>query len=147
WNDVFEVLAALHPVRCRVALGLGNLSTRINPEQALGMDGPAFHRARAAMTSLKKTGGVLQISAEQESTWRLANHSLALISHHLERWNQTRLRILAGLLAGRSVRELEATLKISKVAVYKNINTAALDEVAAICQELNRAIDAEVLHI
>jgi hypothetical protein len=144
WRDIMEILAAIHPVQARFAIGVGELSTRLNPEQALGMDGPAFHLARSAMTSLKESGKRLLVGAANDANWRLANHSLALISHQLESWNQKRFRILAGLLRGRSVRELETALKISKVAVYKNINVAALDDIAAICHEISRAINLEL---
>jgi hypothetical protein len=143
-RDILEIMASIHPVRVRFAIGVGPLSTRLNSKQALGMDGPAFHRARAAMLKLKDSGRFVHVNADNEEKWALANHTLALVSHHLESWSQMRLRILVGLLRERSVRELETTLKISKVAIYKNINAAALDEVVAICQELSRAIDAEL---
>lgn len=142
WRDVVQVMADLHPVRARFAIGVGALSTRLNPEQALGMDGPAFHLARAALTQLKESGRVLQLGVEPAADWALANHTLALLSHQIEGWSQTRLQILAGLLRGQSVRDMEPALGISKVAVYKNIHAAALDEVAAICHELARAIQA-----
>ncbi len=146
WVDVVEILAAIHPVQARMAIGIGELTTRLNSKQALGMDGPAFHRARAVMTAMKQGTTTLQIGAEDEATWGLANHALALTSHYLEGWGQKRLQVLAGRLRGRSVRELETTLRISKVAIYKNINVAALDEVAAICQELARALEASLHH-
>jgi hypothetical protein len=144
WVDLIELLAAIHPVRARLAIGVGELSTRINPEQALGMDGPAFHHARAAMTALKENGGRLLLRADAEEPWHLANHSLTLIAHYLDGWAATRLRVLAALLRGESVRDMESALKISKVAVYKNINVAALDAVVGICQEISRAINAEL---
>jgi hypothetical protein len=142
WIDIVEILAAIHPVEARFAIGVGELSTRLNPRQALGMDGPAFHRARAAITALKHGSARLRIAAEDEMTWSLANHALAHLSHYLDGWSRTRLQILAGLLRGRAVRDLETSLKISKVAIYKNINAAALDEVVAICQDIERALSA-----
>src|SRR6266498_2562651 len=51
--DVMGIMAEIHPVRARFALGVGELTTRINPAQALGMDGPVFHQARAALSNLK----------------------------------------------------------------------------------------------
>jgi hypothetical protein len=42
------------------------------------------------------------------------------------------------------VRALESALKISKVAVYKNINVAALDEITAILHEISRALNHEL---
>lgn len=144
WTDVVEILAAVHPVQARFAIGVGELATKLNPRQALGMDGPAFHRARAAMTELKGGPGRLKIAGGDAADWKLANHLLALLSHQLTGWSRNRLQILAGLLRGRPVRELEGELKISKVAIYKNINASALDEVAAVCQEINRALETEL---
>jgi hypothetical protein len=139
--DVVKILAAIHPVRARFAVGLGPLSTRLNPRAALGMDGPAFHRARAALTALKADGGLLRVAGPVEEPWALTNHTLNWLSHHLAGWRQNRLEVLAGLLRGESVRELEAALRISRVAVYKNIRSAALDDVAGICHEITRALD------
>jgi hypothetical protein len=142
WLDVIEILAAIHPVEARFAVGVGELSTRLNPRQALGMDGPAFHRARAAITALKQGSARLRIAGEADEPWGLVNHTLAHLSHYIDGWSQKRLQILAGLLRGRTVRELETSLKISKVAIYKNINAAALDEVVAICQDIANALNA-----
>jgi hypothetical protein len=139
--DVVGIMAEIHPVRARFAVGVGELTTRINPEQALGMDGPAFHQARAALTALKAEERLLRIAGAEEKTWALANRVLNLLSNDLEDWSRNRLFILAGLLQGHAVREIEEGLKISRVAVYKNIRAAALDEVAGICQELAGALD------
>ncbi len=141
WLDLVEILAALHPVPVRFALGVGSLTTRVNSRQALGMDGPAFHRAREALTAMKAGPGRIQIAGATTAEWALANHTLALVSHRLAGWSRNRLRVLAGLLRGQPVRELEGELRISRVAIYKNINAAALDEVAAICLELGRQLD------
>lgn len=141
WAELIEVLAEIHPVQARFAIGVGELTTRINPEQALGMDGPAFHRARDGIERLKEQGGTFMIVGDDPAEWALANHALALWSHSLQKWSRNRLQILAGLLRDRPVRELEAELSISRVAVYKNIHAAALDDVIGICHELSRALD------
>lgn len=142
--DVINVMAEIHPVRARFALGVGELSTRINPTQALGMDGPAFHQARATLNALKDDGRLLRIAGARAETWALPNHVLNLLSHQIERWSSNRLRILAGLLEERGIPEIEAALGISRVAVYKNIRAAALDDVVAICHELTAAMDREL---
>lgn len=142
WADAIELLAAIHPVQARFALGVGELTTKLNPKEALGMDGPAFHQARAGIAALKESGGRFMIAGEDAADWALANGALALISHRLAGWSGNRLRVLAGLLRGRPVRELEGELGISKVAVYKNINAAALDDIVGICGELTKALNA-----
>lgn len=140
-GDVTTIWAEIHPVRARFALGVGELSTRINAQQALGMDGPAFHAARGALEAMKKDGGLLRIAGEREEDWALVNRALNLLSHEVEGWSRNRLLVLAGLLRGRSVREIERGLKISQVAVYKNIRAAALDEVVGLCQEITRSLE------
>lgn len=141
WGDLATVLTALHPTQVRFGIGVGELTTKLNPKQALGMDGPAFHRARAAITALKEGAGRFRIVGEHEEDWALANHSLAFVSHHLAGWGRNRLEILAALLQGRTVSEFEAELSISKVAIYKNINAACLTEVAALWHEIARALN------
>lgn len=43
----------LHPVRIRFGVGVGRIDTSLR-QVALGMDGPAFHRAREALEHAKK---------------------------------------------------------------------------------------------
>ena len=51
--DVFGLMAEIAPVQARFALSVGEIVTPINPAQSIGMDGPAFHRARALLDRLK----------------------------------------------------------------------------------------------
>lgn len=44
------------PIHIRYGIGIGELSTNINREQALGDDGPAYHYARQGIEHLKKDG-------------------------------------------------------------------------------------------
>lgn len=144
--DIFEILTAIHPAQARFAIGVGELSTPINRKQALGMDGPAFHRAREAITDLKKTGFLIRVAGERtkdaaEGPWKLFNHLLNFASPKIGTWERNRLRIVRGLLTGESVADLERELSISNVAVYKNINAAALDEWRALCDEITRLLN------
>ena len=60
-----------HPAKLRFGIGLGELDTALNPTQAIGMDGPCFHRARAAIND-----------AEAEEAWvRVGGWSSARDSH------------------------------------------------------------------
>jgi hypothetical protein len=148
--DIFSIMAEMHPVGIRFGVGLGELTTPINAKQALGMDGPAFHRARAVITELKKSGYLLGVQGEPApqgrayDPWGLFNHLFNFVSHKVGRWERNRLHILAGLLANQPVAEIEEELEVSKVAVYKNINAAALDELAGLCNHISRFLNAEL---
>jgi len=138
--DVLDLVVALHPVQARFAFGVGGLSTPINPEQALGMDGPAFHRARAAIDALKRDRGWWRIAAEPAEVWQPYNHILAYVGHHASTWDANRWRILRQRLEGVPVVQMVERIGISKVAIHKNIRVAALDEVAAICQDITQGL-------
>jgi hypothetical protein len=148
--DIFSILHDIHPYEARFAVGVGELSTEVNRKQALGMDGPAFHRAREAIIQLKATPYLISLQGAPAPQgpdfdhWKLFNHLLNLMSHKVVAWEKNRLRILCGLLAGQSVGELEAELGISKVAVYKNINAAVLDELKGLCNEITRFLNREL---
>jgi hypothetical protein len=144
--DIFGIMAEIHPVRARIALGVGALTTRINPTQALGMDGPAFHLAREALNALKEDRRLLRIVGQPGEAWILANHIMNFISHQVEGWSRNRLLVTAGLLRGLPVKQIEEGLQISRVAVYKNIRAAALNEVVGICHELERELNQALRH-
>lgn len=46
---------SMHPVKIRFGIGVGAITTDINPELPLGADGPAYHRAREMIQDLKRT--------------------------------------------------------------------------------------------
>jgi hypothetical protein len=148
--DIFSILRDIHPAQARFAIGVGELSTEVNRKQALGMDGPAFHRAREGITELKDTSYLLSLQDAPSPQGpdfdhgKLFNHLLNLMSHQVVAWEKNRLRILCGLLDGQTVGELEAELGISKVAVYKNINAAVLDEFKGLCNEITRFLNREL---
>ena len=147
--DIFSILADVYPVEVRFGIGVGDLTTAINPKQALGMDGPAFHRARESITILKKSGYLIGLQggptpASEFDHGKLLHHLLNFVSHKVGAWSQNRLRIMVGLLQERSVAELERELGVSNVAVYKNINAGALDELCGLCHEITRLLNREL---
>lgn len=138
--DILDLVEAIHPVQARFALGIGSLSTPVNREQALGMDGPAFHHARAAMDALKREKGLCRIDADPVERWKPINHVLAYVGHHAAGWDRNRWRILRKRYDGVPVIKMVEAVGISKVAIHKNIRVAALDDVAAICHDLTQAL-------
>lgn len=48
-----RIMSSLYPVRVRIAIGLGGISTEIDRSAALGADGSAFHRARNGIERIR----------------------------------------------------------------------------------------------
>lgn len=56
----FEIRRLMHPVKIRISIGYGGLSTEVDPSFAIGADGEAFYIARDGIESLRtmeKRGG------------------------------------------------------------------------------------------
>lgn len=51
----------------RFAIGIGDITTPIRSDAAIGADGPAFYNARAAVDALKSDGGRLRVCTGDEA--------------------------------------------------------------------------------
>ncbi len=141
--DVLALLAEIAPVQARFALAVGEIVTPINPAQSIGMDGPAFHRARALLERLKGERRLFGVDGGTEA-WPLPAATLAVLSGQVEGWRATRLELFARMLAGESVAELAKHTGITVRAVNKNIYAADLDAWKRILDEITRLLNTEL---
>ena len=141
------IQAALYPVRTRFSLAIGDISTEINHQQALGMDGPAFYAARDGIELLRKNRSLYHISGLTGESAALANASLQLLSHNVNKWKQHRLAIMAALGQGQKVQQIAAQLGISDKAVYKSISAGGVEYNLEIFRQLailiNQALEID----
>ena len=144
--DIFMLMAEIAPVQARFAVAVGEIVTPINPEQSIGMDGPAFHRARALLESLKAKRRLLGVvgPAGGYADIELLKASLAVLSGQIEGWRPNRLKLFTRLLSGESTLELAKRTGITTRAVNKNIYAADLDEWKRILDEITRLLNAEL---
>lgn len=144
--DVFTILANLHPVQVRFSFGIGEITTRINHRQALGMDGEAFYNARGGMENLKKSGSLFGISGLTPPYSELVNDMLSLVSGLIGEWrNNNRHFILSYLYENIKVSSMAERLGISEQAVYKNINSGQLDKIKSVFDDMGKAINKDLL--
>lgn len=139
WLTIAIIQAELYPVRVRFGIGLGEIVTEINHDAALGMDGPAFHRARDAITLMKDQGGYYRLEGLPQPA--LANQALVLLSHLQDKWHKNRFAIFRAYLAGVRVEDIATDLEISKVAVYNNINDGLLATFKGVQEAIAQQID------
>jgi hypothetical protein len=109
--DAFAVLAEIAPVQARFALAVGEIVTPINPAQAIGMDGPAFHRARSRLEQLKADRRLLGVEGGARA-WTLPAAALAVLSGQMEGWRANRFGLFARILAGEPAGELDEWKRI-----------------------------------
>jgi hypothetical protein len=154
-RDAIRILEELSPTRVRFALSSGTIATRINAKQALGMDGPAFHNARAAITELKARNGLLAVTGTAIQPGSLVADSLDLVSSVLSGWDGKRFQMLRRLLEtepwidggsyGKSIVKGMATeIGISERAVYKSFKAHAIKPIAKILSDVGTMLDASM---
>jgi hypothetical protein len=141
FRDAILILASIYPEKIRFSFGLGPLITPINPNQSIGMDGPAFYTARAGIDRLKKSGDLFHISGEGIPDLPLLQSCLQLLSFQIVDWKPNRLQTLIFLQEAASVKVIAEKLKVSEQAIYKTINAGALEVVIQLFAEISKYLD------
>jgi len=143
--DFMTILDGVYPAKIRFSVGIGPLETPINSQRALGMDGPAFHVARAAFdTDFKKSERKFQIGHHRKATPAWIGSGLALVSHEMKTWKQNRFQVFLKLLAGLEPKTIAEQLEITPAAVYKNLHAGALEPIRTLAQEVAHWINQEI---
>jgi hypothetical protein len=144
--QMLKIMSAIHPIGVRFSLAVGDIDTPINTEQAIGMDGPAFHRARHGIKLLKENGYIFHIGFEEDSPeLRVINNSLQLLSGEMRGWNNRRLIILHMMKEGYDYKEISEALEISKPAFYKNKDAGMLDVVGELSDNIAEVINQKLI--
>jgi hypothetical protein len=143
--DILSILVALHPVKVRFSVGIGDIKTPLNREQALGMDGEAFYNARDGLNKLKIEESNLIIIGFDEKNQRLIELTLLLISNKITKWKKNRLQILEGLCEDLPVKKMAEYLDITDKAIYKNIDDGGLKVIKQLLCEIENVIDRSIV--
>lgn len=144
---MFKIKAALHPVGVRFSLGIGNISTPINSEQAIGMDGPAFHAAREGIDILKDSGYLFHIriaDEEDDLNLKIVNGSLKLLAKQIRSWSKKRITIMHMLQEGYDYKAITKELDISQTAFYKNKEAGSLDVIENLIDDIANLINQKL---
>jgi SatD family (SatD) len=141
FSHIWQISLAIYPLKIRFSLGVGDITTKINKKQAIGMDGPAFYNARNGLNILKETGFLFIITADELKSKEIIKQSLFLISHLSGNWKKSRLDILTLLFENFSVMEISKKLKITDKAVYKSIDAGALKIIIDLTNEITNNIN------
>lgn len=143
---MLKIMAAMHPIKVRFSLSVGEISTPINTEQAIGMDGPAFHKARERIDKLKESGFLFHICTEDDEdlTLKIINNSLQLLSKQIRSWNKKRIIILHMLKEGHDYKDITNALDISRTAFYKNKDAGLLDVIDELSENMAEVINKKI---
>jgi hypothetical protein len=142
--DVIEIMAKLHPTKVRFSFGLGEITTNIIRESAIGMDGPPFYAARDGLNTLKETSCLISFTGLHGRDEKLINQTLCLFSIESSKWKASRLKTFSLYLAGKSVKEISEELALTDKAIYKTIKAGLLELFQEQFLEIEKVINEEI---
>lgn len=146
--DSISIFEKIFPQKIRFSFGIGEISTDINREQSIGMDGSAFYFAREGIVNLKDQRGNYKFNIyglEDPELEILFNNSLRIFSNLLEGWNRNRYFILQSTMEGKAVKEIAKELKLTETAIYMNIYDGSIREMIAILEIMINRINKRLL--
>jgi len=138
--DIISILTALYPLKIRFSIGIGDIQTEVNRDQAIGMDGTAFHNARTGLSKLKESPWIFTIVGPDIVSQKLAAQTLFLVSHISSKWKKSRFQILEGLCTNLTVKQMAQNMNITDKA-NKNIDDGELKIIKQLFIEIESIIN------
>ena len=111
------------PIQIRYGIGIGELSTNINREQALGDDGPAYHYARQGIEHLKKDGWAgfpVSIQTENDDCGLLHGYC-QLLNEMAETWSASQRNCILNMEIMKEQLLVAHQLNISPSSVSRSL--------------------------
>lgn len=109
------------PSELRIGLGIGPLDTQLQP-QALGMDGPCFHRAREAIERAEARRTPIEVEAGRPTP---AFEIYALMAGSMRgRWTKRQRQVADLADSGLEGQEVAAHLNVTPSAVSQHLRAA-----------------------
>lgn len=118
-----------HPARLRFGIGRGALDTEVNPNQAIGMDGPCFHRAREAINSARKDEAWLRAGGWSTDLDRRVNSMFDLVQCVRGDWTERQAQFALALKEEGAQKSVADRYDVSKSTVSESLSAGHVQEV------------------
>ena len=118
-----------HPTRLRFGIGRGELDTKVNPNQAIGMDGPCFHRAREAINSAKNDETWIHVRGWSNVLDSQINSMFDLVQCVREDWTDRQAQFALALKEEGAQKRVADNYGVSKSTVSESLSAGHVQEV------------------
>lgn len=144
---LYEIEQSLKAVTLRYGFGIGTISTAINYNAAIGMDGPAFHNARSSIEQARKTKMRYGLRCGNAHIDKRFNILLNWIDISTKSWPPEKHTILHLYGQKATQKEIARRVSISQPAVSQHINAPVFRLIhqtrGLIQDEINRLLSGE----
>lgn len=152
---ISEIERKMYPIKIRFGIGIGEITTVIDSERAIGADGPGYYKAREAIEFLKqnekkkqsgKPDTRIESDGEKQGTVELLNAILSLTAAVKRSWSDRQRQTVWDMLEHRdSQSDAAERLGIKQSSVQKNLANGnyytykeAMDTVKKTLSEIRR---------
>lgn len=133
--DMIEMIQnEMYPVKLRFGIGVGEITTEINPEMAIGADGPGYYMAREAIETLKKneqknkmqTADIrIEIAQDEQGVSSMLNTIFALMAVIRNGWTERQREIIVDYMRYQgSQTECAMRLNVTQSSVQRGLTNA-----------------------
>lgn len=126
---VVSVSDRFHPAGLRFGIGLGTLETALNAEQAIGMDGPCFHRAREAIDAAESDGAWVRVAGWSSGMDSHCNALFDLVQCVREDWTERQVQFARALAEEGSQKGVAERYGVAKSTVSESLGAAHVQAV------------------
>ncbi|QKY20524.1 hypothetical protein B4589_009085 [Halolamina sp. CBA1230] len=120
-----------HPARLRFGIGRGELATQLNPAQAIGMDGPCFHRAREAIDAAEAAGAWVRVAGWGSPIDGHVNAMFDLVQCVREDWTERQAQFARALKAEGTQNGVADRYDVAKSTVSESLSAGHVQAVRA----------------
>jgi len=113
-------------VKFRYGIGIGAITTKINEENAIGMDGPAFYNARESLNIAKNANHKYSFKSDSNRD-TVINNMLYWLNDKMKSWSIQKQRILNYYRNQFTQKLISEAMQISQPAISKSINSSNAD--------------------
>ncbi|MFA6939964.1 MAG: SatD family protein [Clostridiaceae bacterium] len=148
---IFDIERKMFPVKIRFGVGIGEITTDINSEMAIGADGPGYYKARDSIKYLKeneqknKTNSSnirIDVDGDNENTTVMLNTILSLLTAIKELWTDRQREIIWDMLAHQDGQKNAAVrLNITQSAVQKSLANGKYYAYKEAIETIEKALD------
>lgn len=140
----FHVRRALRPHRVRSGIGLGEVTTPVRERTAL-MDGPCFHRSRAALASAKKrSGSATLLDSGRPALDGYVNAIERLLHGVMDDWTDVQHESVLAFLERGNEALAAKSRGVAQPTLHKSVASALGKEVLAVIEARNRFLAEEL---
>ena len=126
-RDLFKIVDDLEtqmlPVQLRHGFGIGKIDTEINEQFSIGMDGPAFHRAREALEISRKQDQRYYFRFDDSEIEQRINLLLSWMDAASRNWSPEKRKILAYKENGETQVKIARYVGMSQPAVSQHMKS------------------------